>query len=137
MTTISPGDAARIIVDANEILRRSEVHLNVREQYIITTEDKVRLCLTQRMATMEQRNAWIAPATTLTALVTAIVTTDFKDVGLSKYTWQAVFVVLSIFSAAWLAWALFRLWKAPSLDDVVHEIKKGAVATTETNPEGA
>jgi hypothetical protein len=125
MSTISPEGPPRIIVDANEILRTSEVHLNVREQYIVTTEDKVMLCLPQRLAVMEQRRQWVAPATTLVALVVAIVTSDFKDLGVSRYTWQAVFMILTLLSGAWLAWAVVRLWQAPSINDVVHENKEG------------
>jgi hypothetical protein len=135
MTTISPDGAPRITVDASEILRTSEVHFNVREQYVVTTEDKIRLCLSQHLSAMEQREAWVAPATTLLALVGAIVTAEFKDVVFSKYTWQALFVGFSLLCGAWLAWALIRRRRAPSMDDVVHQMKKGAVAPT--TPQGA
>ena len=128
--TLLPGNPARIIVDANEILRDSEVHLNVREKYIITTEDKVRLCLSKRLATMEQRKDWIAPAGILLAVVTVFVSAEFKDAGISRHTWQAIFIIVGWVSLGWLIWALVRRRNAPTLDDVVIEIKVGTVTTT-------
>ena len=80
----------------NSLIQR--VDTNVRQQIIITTADKARLCLYAALDRMEQRRAWMAPAGILATLVVIFPTTTFNNfLGLSKEYWRALFT----FAAIW------------------------------------
>lgn len=66
------------------------------------------------------------PAAIFVALLTALLTADFQDKVFSSHTWEAVFVILTLFSVGWFAYELvgWRRQKEPmTLDEVMNQIK--------------
>jgi hypothetical protein len=84
----------------------SDVHINVSQNLIITTEDKLRLCLSEHLKRMERKNSWITPLGILIAILVTLVTSTFKDVGLSADTWRAIFIIAGVLSLGWLIWSI-------------------------------
>ncbi len=128
----APGQTQAAIADAlaAEIKQATTVHMNVGGNTIIVTEDRVRLCLLTHLASLASRQSWIAPAGVLITIVTALATSTFHDALLKASTWQAIFVVSALVDTVWLVVTLLHLGKAPTIDDVVSEIKQH-VATCE------
>ena len=120
------------VVAVSQITKDSTIHANVRQEYLILTEDKVRLCLRDHVTTLEKKAAWQAPLGVFLALLLALVTTDFKDaIGVTKDAWHAFFLMALILSLVWLARTSYTAIKAPTLDEVVAVLKKGATPTTQ------
>ena len=106
------------------------IHTNLDQEIIQVTEDKLKLVLRDHVADLEQRKEWIAPLGVVLTLITVFATTTFKDaLFLTSAVWNAIFVLVTIFSTAWLVKGIIALWKAPSVDSLVDKIKnKGTSA---------
>jgi hypothetical protein len=75
--------------------------------------------------------AWIAPVSLLIPLSLTFVTATFRDaLGLTKDTWQAVFLLGIVVAALWtfreIATLISRS-KSASVEELIQELKKGAV----------
>jgi hypothetical protein len=125
---IKPPEKAKINTESlASLINVSEVHLNVSQEVIITTEDKIRICLSEHLKQMEKKRGWIAPSGILIAIVVALVTSTFKDkFGLDAATWRAIFILSGIVSIGWLIWSIKEAWKSEKLADIVAELKKGS-----------
>jgi hypothetical protein len=132
MTGAVPGGPGRITIDTDQIIQTSNVHFNIRQELIVTTEDKIQLCLRDKLQRIEQSKAWLTPFGIFLTLLLTFVTTTFRDFLFPKEVWQAVFVVLTLISFVWLVASWVNRTRAPKLEDVVEEIKKGAVARPTT-----
>lgn len=114
---------------ADQIARDTKVHMNLGQDAIVITEDKVRLVLMTHLRTLEQKRGWIAPLGLLVAIVTAFATAKFQDAfGLKATTWEAIFVLSGIASLVWTIIAVVVAARAPSVDGVVSEMKREAKA---------
>jgi hypothetical protein len=122
--------SSKIMTDAlaGEIVQQTRLHINLSQEAIVITEDKVRLCLIAHLGRLEARKDWIAPSGILLTLVVTFATTTFRDSLLSAATWQAIFVVSTVLTVAWLARAIWRAWNAPTVEDVVGSMKRAGVA---------
>lgn len=124
-----PPGASPITIDLglNSLIQR--VDTNVRQQIIITTADKARLCLMQALDRMEQRRAWMAPAGILATLAVIFPTTSFNDfLGLSKEYWRALLTFAAIWAAVWLIRSLLRIPASLSLDEIVDRLRTESLA---------
>lgn len=124
---------ANIVPDAikQELLQITAVHFNVAQEFIMITEDKTYRCLREWKDNIETRNAWIAPVSLLIPLILTFVTADFKDsLGISKNTWQAVFLLGIILAAIWAIKEIsivFSRHGSPTLEELIQDLKKGAI----------
>jgi len=125
MSSATPPPAAQIVTSAlaSELARQTKVHLNLGQETIIITEDKVRLCLMMHLKSMEARNTWVAPAGILATIVASFLSSSFRDFVLDASTWRALFIVAALLSLGWLAASLRRAWRAPTIEDVVAKMK--------------
>lgn len=125
----SPG-ANPISIDFNLNSLIQRVDTNVRQQIIITTADKARLCLMQALARIEQRKSWIAPAGILATLAAVFPTTTFNDfLGLPKDYWRAVFTITFVLTVIWLVRALLKIRASLSIDEIVDQLRTESLAT--------
>ncbi|HXG53370.1 MAG TPA: hypothetical protein VNN77_18385 [candidate division Zixibacteria bacterium] len=128
--------AAPVSIDtksiADQIARDTKVHMNLGQDAIVITEDRVRLVLMTHLRKLEQKRGWIAPLGLLVAIVTAFATATFRDAfGLKATTWEAIFVLSGVASLVWTIIAMVIAVRAPSVDDVVSEMKREAKAIAE------
>lgn len=99
---------------------------NVRQELVITTVDKLKLCLIEHKDHLRARREWLAPAGLLVSLVTTLVAADFHDaLGLPKASWIAIYVLAAFASAiatvVLVIKALATLRKS-SLDQLIDKI---------------
>jgi hypothetical protein len=115
-------NAKRIVLGV--LSQVSEVHLNVSQNVIVTTEDKLRLHLSDTAKVMGRKNAWIAPLGIVISIVLTLVTADFKDYGLKAPTWEAIFIIGAVLASVWLVYALWQRSKLETVDDLIEKIKE-------------
>lgn len=100
------------------------VHTNIDQELIVTTEDKVRLCLNTHLHRAERRREWIAPLGLLISVIGMFVSADFKNAaGLSAAEWRAFFFVSGLISAGWLLYAISLATNPPTVDTMIQELK--------------
>lgn len=125
------GEQTPMVVDIQQSVGTSNIHVNVKQNFILVTEDRLRLCLGECLRRLVNREAWIGPVTTLLALVTTLATSTFHAyAGLTADVWQAIFVLLTLATSVWLWRSLAQLRGMPTLDTVVDELKNASSATT-------
>lgn len=99
------------------------VHSNLEQVLIRVTEDKIRLVLNEHLKNVERKNEWVTPLSLAIAIVTTFVTAEFKDAYLSADTWRAIFIIVGIGSLLWLIRAIWLASRAPTVNDIVAQIK--------------
>jgi len=106
----------------------SEVHLNVTQEVIITTEDKINLCLSQHLKRIERKRSWIAPFGILIAIVLTFVTSSFKEnvLQLNADTWRAIFIIAGLICFVWLIRSIIEAIKSLKVEDIVEKLKKSS-----------
>jgi protein-S-isoprenylcysteine O-methyltransferase Ste14 len=110
---------------AKNIIQSSKTHVNLGQDIIVTTEDKVRLCMTHHAQRMSNKTAWIGPVSLLVTILLVLLTAVFHDtMGIPKDTWHAIFLLAA---AATLIWSIVAIIKAlrtsTSIDKIVDELK--------------
>lgn len=109
----------------DELSKNLTIYQNVDQDIIITTEDKIRLVLISTREILTAQREWWTPLGLLISFVATLVTADFIDIlGLSKESWKAIFVILTLASIVWLGSALIKLLKNRNQDDLENIIEK-------------
>jgi hypothetical protein len=107
-----------------ESIRQSTVHVNVSQEMIVLTEDKLRLNLNSFLYREKKRREWYTPAAMLVTEIAATVTSNFhRSIGVSGDQWQAVFQVLIVLTLIWLASALTKVRRGPPVDSLIDSLK--------------
>jgi hypothetical protein len=108
-------------------LKQSAVHVNLEQQIIIVTEDRLRLELNELSDSTKHRQGWHAPAAMLITEVAASVASRFHDtIGISGQHWEALFRTLIAVTAVWLLAALIPRGRASSSpDSSIAKLKTG------------
>jgi hypothetical protein len=148
-----PEEQAQIVTYAGQLIQKtSRVHFNVGQEIVVTTEDKIRLCLTNHLTRIEKRKAWAVPLGILLTILVVFPTTSFQAFIFRAETWEAVFLMTGALSLFWLIRSLWQsrgvtsvggflisLWqgRASTIDDVVADIKRTAIATETSQAETA
>lgn len=100
------------------------VHTNLQQEVIQITDDKLRLALDDHLRRREDAKSWMGPFGILFAVTTSFCTAEFKAVwNIPAAAWQAMFIVLGIASFVWLVNSVIRIFRGPSIDDLMKKIK--------------
>ncbi len=110
-----------------------EVFPNVKQQIIVTTSDRLELCLSKNLKKAEKKHEWITPFGLLLAVITAFVTAKFQDYGLSAETWETLFKGLGIVSFIWLLFSLKHALYVIKIENIIDEIKTNQKQSTSKN----
>lgn len=129
MAENTPQDeVTKVMTDAlgERFTQEATLHVNVAQDAIVITEDKVRLCLMKNWSRIESGQRWIAPAGVLISILATIVTTEFKDYYLSAASWETIFWLVGLVTSCWLLIAIVRIKRSPSIEDIVSEMKQAS-----------
>jgi len=98
------------------------IHKNTNQRLIIVTQDKTLLTLKRNIAKLGKKE-WIAPLSTLSTIMIALITSNFKSaLGLGASEWRAIFIVCGFVSAGWLLVSLKNSMGAKTFNEVIHDI---------------
>ena len=110
------------------IFKSSQVESSLWEIIVVTTEDKLELCLMKHVKDLEDKNWWITPLGLFLTVLLTFLTTEFKSFGwIKQETWQAIFIIAGAIFFVWLIVALKKSWKAKTIKDILDEIKKSSL----------
>lgn len=109
----------------------SAIYLNVAQEVIVTTEDKVLLWLSEHLKRMERRRSWITPLGIFITIVLTLATSSFKDIlYLSADTWRAIFIIVGLISLALFIGFIIEALKSEKVEDIVAALKKSSPIKT-------
>lgn len=110
--------------DTKSTIQVIERHINLSQEIIEITEDRTRIILKEHIAHIEQNNKWPTPLGIFITLLIVVVTTEFKDsFGLDKNTWEALFIIMSIFCLIWLLKCIKDYKKNITIDALINKLK--------------
>ena len=99
-----------------------QVNKNTNQKLIVVTQDKTLLCLKRNLAKLGKKE-WVAPLSTVTTLLIALITSNFKEaLGLGPAEWRAIFIVSAFITTGWLAHCIRKALHARNFNDVVRDI---------------
>lgn len=111
----------------DELSKNLTIHKNVKQEIIITTEDKIKLVLINTREILTSQRDWWTPAGLLVSFLATLSTADFKDaLSAPKEFWHAIFVLLTMASGIWLSISLRKLyknWGQNDLTKIIGQIK--------------
>jgi hypothetical protein len=112
----------------SELIQPASVHLNLKQEVIIVTGDKLELCLRKHMGCVAAKGSWITPVSLFVTFVASLVASTFHDaLGLKAPVWEAMFWLLAIGSFIWLVYCIGKAFRIrTSLDTLLKEIKKAS-----------
>ena len=110
-----------------ELTDKLSVHKNLDQEVIITTSDKMKLCLIDNQTHMKASREWITPLGIILSLITTLVSADFKkSLGLSPESWKALFILASLVCFCWLTVSVInaiRSRRKSSIEYIIQALK--------------
>lgn len=101
-----------------------DVHVNVDQEIIQITEDKLRLILKDHLETITQSTSWVAPLGVMISIITTFCTAKFDTfIGLGPEFWKSLFTLAGIASLAWLFVAWRNGQNVMTLDAFISKVK--------------
>gem|GEM_PF-2004268 len=124
---------------SKDVFQSSNVHVNFGQDFIVTTEDKIRLCMLNHASRLANRSAWIGPVSLFVTIILVLITTDFHDTfGIPKATWHAIFLICAVGTAIWSLVTGLRAWNtATSIENIVCDLKSSSQSTVPATPPDA
>ena len=122
-----------------DVLQNSNVHVNFEQDFIVTTEDKIRLCMMEHANQLADQTSWISPVSLFVTIILVLLTASFNDaLGLTKDTWQAIFVISAVLTAIWaVRWVIRAVNSSTSVDKIVTQLKQSQIETEHEPPKAA
>lgn len=102
------------------------VHKSLDQEVIVTTVEKVRLCLLNHKDRLTAKREWNLPASLLVTIITALVAADSSNVLLDAAVWQSLFILAVTASFVWLMFLLSKAWrcrKGGDIEEIVENLK--------------
>lgn len=115
------GDGRDLLI--SQLVSVESVTFNLSQAVVVTTEDKLKLCLQRHLSEVEKSRDWVAPFSLLISLILALITTEFKDFVLPKATWSAVFIISAILSGLWFLFVVKNAFTRRTVESLISEIK--------------
>ena|SRR3989338_861284 len=98
------------------------INKNTNQKLIIVTHDKTLLCLKRNIARLG-KNIWIAPLSTFTTIIIALITAEFKSaLWLGPAEWRAMFVISGFIALGWLVLAIHQSIRSLGTNEVIYGI---------------
>lgn len=106
-------------------LQSSVIHTNIKQRIIVTTEDKIELCLMRYRSAFESKARWIGPFSAACSFLLALATARFEPkYGVDAPVWQAIFIILFLFFLGWTAKWVVSAFRSSNLNEIISELKK-------------
>ncbi|WP_162925873.1 hypothetical protein [Isoalcanivorax indicus] len=106
-----------------ELVTFEQVHVNVSQTLIITTEDRMNLWLREVIGRIKKQSEWVAPLGLVVAITLTLTTTSFNNFMLPAATWHAMFVIVDVVAFLWLVISLCHLRKPLIIAEEIEQLK--------------
>jgi hypothetical protein len=116
--------SGQFVRDSGQNVAITKIYNNTSQEIINTTSDRLRINLTNHLSRLEINKAWQTPFGLFVTIILVFCTADFKAAfGLSKDTWNAIFVIGAAASFVWLVVCVLKVNKSVTVDDVIEAIR--------------
>ncbi|MCM0622341.1 hypothetical protein [Nocardioides bruguierae] len=120
---MSDGDQGLNFDMAREITSQATVSTNIRQEYFVTTREKIELALRRQLPGYTSMEQAIAATGVFLAFLVALLTSDFQSfIGVPAASWKTGFAIGAVVSLIWTVREWWKFAHRPSLDDVVNAI---------------
>ncbi len=119
-----------------EFSEKLTIHKNLNQEVVVTTVDKVRLCLMKNRDCLTAKNEWLTPLGIFLALLTTLVAAEFRNFIFDPNVWTSIYVIGTILSLFWLLRSGYNAYKnrnSGSIDFIVNEMKSQTVSDESVN----
>jgi len=100
-----------------EGIEKSTLYLNLSQDMIVISEDRLRLQLNDLVTSAGRGRKWQTPAAMLVTEVAAFAGPNFRStIVLSVEQWNLLFGALTCVTLLWLLKTLVNAWSAPAVD---------------------
>lgn len=109
----------------DEFSEKLTVHKNLGQDVIVTTVDKVRLCLLKNRDSISKKNEWLTPFSLFLSFATTLVAAEFRKFIFEAAVWQALFIFAAGACLIWILLASKAAWqnrKAGDVEGIVREL---------------
>ncbi|MGN8197913.1 hypothetical protein ACS8Y6_04410 [Salinisphaera sp. RV14] len=106
--------------------RQLTVHKSLDQEVIVTTADKVHLCLIKHRDKLTAKREWTLPASICITLVASLTAAQFRDFFLDAAVWKALFIISTIITFIWFCFAVKKAWdnrQSGDIDEIVEALK--------------
>ncbi|MDD1748644.1 MAG: hypothetical protein LUO89_02100 [Methanothrix sp.] len=99
--------------------------LNVRDDYLVISEDKLHIHITKTLDKAKRRRDWITPLGISVSLLMAVLAADtFRSFIFPPSVWKLIFINGLILALVWLVISLLKCSKPETVDQIIERIKK-------------
>jgi len=116
---------------ADEFAKRATLINNVDGRALLIGVDRLELCVSKHHTKLEQAKDWQTPAGLVLAILATFATTEFRDYGFKKNTWEAIFFVVGVLCGLWLIRSIPGIWTKPKVESLMKELIAGSSPGTE------
>jgi len=109
----------------DQLVEVDQLYLNVSQRVIVTTEDKINLCLTKHFKNAEKKREWLTPLSLLIAIIIVFATSNFRAYILSAATWEAIFIILGVVCVGWFFLTIKNAFLKIEIENIIEELKLG------------
>lgn len=116
----------------NEMINNSKVFKNFNQEFIVTTADKVKLCLLKHKQALKAQIKWVAPLGIFIALLTTLLTSSFNNtLGQGPEFWKSLFIISTFVSFFWFIYELVKTIMINKkgegkVENIIIELKKSS-----------
>ena len=110
-----------------EFVQNSRFHINLAQEVIVITEDRLRLCLQSHSDRLTAKEKWLAPVSLFLTFIIVFATSEFKPFVFPAATWQAVFIICTAGASIWPLVSIKKAFGADNkVDTLVNEVKQSS-----------
>lgn len=111
------------LVVIKKLIKFSNIHYNISQELIVTTEDKIRLYLSEHIKYMDKKRGFVAPLSIFITISMVFLTSSFHDFFLNAETWNSIFIIADIFAFVWLMLSIKEALKSQNIEDLIKKLK--------------
>ena len=109
-----------------EFTDKLTVHKQLNQEVVITTVDKIKLCLFKNRDCLSSKKDWLLPLSLFITLITTLVAASFNNYILKQEVWESIYIIASFICFVWLLISLLKLKKIigkGTIEEIVKEMK--------------
>ncbi|MDZ7689642.1 MAG: hypothetical protein U5K69_00485 [Balneolaceae bacterium] len=101
----------------------THVHVNVEQQLIVITEDKLRNHLNKNIPEITGKTGWIPALTLVIAFLIPLLTSDFNNWVFEPIVWEVLVVIGLILSFCRFLYIIYKNHNSKTVEDLIEIIK--------------
>jgi hypothetical protein len=119
-------ERGRLVIDPRIDLIVRRVHTNIQQELIVTTEDKLTLCLNEALQQLAVSSSWTTPPGIVITLAVVFPTAAFQDWIIPALSWKTIFINALLLACVWFIASVRHCRNSPSVQSIIERLKIGS-----------